>query len=78
MRIVKKILPHINIGLSGMYIIIWILDILNPTMDLISRRSSEVILPILLVITIVNCGLLINSQRKETDKTTDTEITGNV
>ena len=33
MKRLSKILPHITIILAGMFIVFWILDILNPTMN---------------------------------------------
>ena len=35
MKRLSKILPHVTIILAGMFIVFWILDILNPTMNFI-------------------------------------------
>ena len=64
MKKIVKILPHINIAISGMFIILWIIDLLNPTMNLINRNSSNKILILLFVITIIDCALTIYYQRK--------------
>ena len=40
MKRLSKILPHITIILAGMFIVFWILDILNPTMNFINRKIS--------------------------------------
>ena len=41
MKRLSKILPHITIILAGMFIVFWILDILNPTMNFINRKISN-------------------------------------
>ena len=44
MKRLSKILPHITIILAGMFIVFWILDILNPTMNFINRKISNKLL----------------------------------
>lgn len=41
MKRLSKILPHITIILAGMFIVFWILDILNPTMNFINRKNIQ-------------------------------------
>ena len=40
MKRLSKILPHITIILAGMFIVFWILDILNPTMNFINISNK--------------------------------------
>ena len=40
MKRLSKILPHITIILAGMFIVFWILDILNPTMNNAESHGS--------------------------------------
>lgn len=68
MKKIMKTLPHISIALSGMFIILWVLDIINPTMVLINRNSSNKLLLILFVLNIVNCIALVYYQRKNKSK----------
>lgn len=41
MKRLSKILPHITIILAGMFIVFWILDILNPTMNFIKQKNIQ-------------------------------------
>lgn len=43
-RFLIRILPHITIVLSTMFIVFWILDIYNPLMNILNCQISNVLL----------------------------------
>ncbi len=68
MKRLSKILPHITIILAGMFIVFWILDILNPTMNFINRKISNKLLLAFLHISHNNSdtsGLLSAQERQK-------------
>lgn len=56
---IVKILPHINIILSIVFIILMILDWFNPYMGFLTNKISSKILIIFAIISIVNSVVLI-------------------
>ena len=65
MKRLSKILPHITIILAGMFIVFWILDILNPTMNFINRNKLLLAFCISAIITAI---LAVYYQRKSDRK----------
>ena len=59
-----KILPHITIILAGMFIVFWILDVLNPTMNFINRKISNKLLLIFCILAIVTSIMNVYYERK--------------
>ena len=50
MKRLSKILPHITIILAGMFIVFWILDILNPTMNFMLAFCISAIITAILAV----------------------------
>ena len=68
MKRLSKILPHITIILAGMFIVFWILDILNPTMNFINRKISNKLLLAFRISAIITAILAVYYQRKSDRK----------
>ena len=68
MKRLSKILPHITIILAGMFIVFWILDILNPTMNFINRKISNKLLLAFCISAIITAILAVYYQRKSDRK----------
>ena len=68
MKRLSKILPHITIILAGMFIVFWILDILNPTMNFINRKISNKLLLAFCISAIMTAILAVHYQRKSDRK----------
>lgn len=68
MKRLSKILPHITIILAGMFIVFWILDILNPTMNFINRKISNKLLLAFCISGIITAILAVYYQRKSDRK----------
>ena len=68
MKRLSKILPHITIILAGMFIVFWILDILNPTMNFINRKISNKRLLAFCIAAIITAILAVYYQRKSDRK----------
>ena len=68
MKRLSKILPHITIILAGMFIVFWILDILNPTMNFINRKISNKLLLAFSISAIITAILAVYYQRKSDRK----------
>lgn len=58
-----KALPHINIVISGMYLVFFIIDVQNSAMAFINNDITKVLLLILSVGSILSSVLLIWYQR---------------
>ncbi|MBR1422342.1 MAG: hypothetical protein IJ571_02710 [Ruminococcus sp.] len=65
MKKLSRILPHITIILAGMFIIFWILDILNPTMNFINRRLSNKLLLIFCISAIITSVFAVYYERRQ-------------
>lgn len=59
-----RILPHATIVMVGMFIIFWVLDILNPTMNFINRKASNKLMIIMLVLSLITAIMNIYFERK--------------
>ena len=64
MKRLSKILPHITIILAGMFIVFWILDILNPTMNFINRKISNKLLLAFCISAIITAILSAQERQK--------------
>ena len=64
MNIIKNILPHIIIILSGIFIVFLILDNYNPTMNFINNTISIKLFWAFCILSIVNSVFLVISNRK--------------
>ena len=64
MKKLSRILPHITIILAGMFIVFWILDILNPTMNFVNRRLSNKLLLIFCISAIISSVIAVYYERK--------------
>ena len=68
MKRLSKILPHITIILAGMFIVFWILDILNPTMNFINRKISNKLLLAFCISAIITAYLRSTISARATEK----------
>jgi uncharacterized membrane protein len=64
MKRLGRIIPHMTIILAGMFIVFWILDILNPTMNFINRKISNKLLLIFCILAIVTAIMNVYFERK--------------
>lgn len=64
MKRFNRILPHLTIILAGMFIVFWILDILNPTMNFINRKASNKLLLLFCILAIVTAVMNVYYERK--------------
>ena len=53
-----------TIILAGMFIVFWILDILNPTMNFINRKASNKLLLLFCILSIVTAIMNVYYERK--------------
>ena len=60
----RKILPHVAIVLSNMYIVFYLIDRVNSAMCFIDNSITKALLVILAVISIVNAAFLIRDERR--------------
>lgn len=64
MKRFNRILPHMTIILAGMFIVFWILDILNPVMNFINRKASNKLLLIFCILAIATSIMNVYYERK--------------
>lgn len=64
MNIIKSLLPHILIILSGIFIVFLILNSYNPTMNFITNPISLMLFWGLCIIAIINAIINIRANRK--------------
>ena len=62
-RTIVKILPHINIVISGMYLVFYIIDVQNSAMAFINNDMTKVLLLILAICSTLSSIFLIWYQR---------------
>jgi hypothetical protein len=60
-----RILPHITIILALMFIVFWILDLLNPNMNFINSGLSKLLLLIFSISSLVTAILTVYLDRKQ-------------
>lgn len=64
MSIIRGVLPHIIIVLSGIFMVFLILDNYNPTMNFIGNTVSVKLFWLYLILSIFNSIIIIVSNRK--------------
>ena len=64
MNLLKKVLPHISIILSVMFIVFIILDDYNPTMNFVNNSISTGLLLGLCIVSFINSIIIIYFHRK--------------
>lgn len=67
MNRIVRILPHITIILSLMFITFWILDIYNPLMNFVNNSISHVLLLVFCIISLITSMISIVSNYREND-----------
>ncbi|MHC1771228.1 MAG: hypothetical protein AB9907_05720 [Flexilinea sp.] len=65
MKLIKKIIPHISIIISGMMIVFFIIDRFNPKMGFLDNEGTKILTFILSVSSITTSILLVGRQRRE-------------
>lgn len=61
----RKLLPHAAIVISGMYFVFFFIDRVNSAMAFINNRITKGLLFVLCVISVVNACLLIRDERRK-------------
>jgi uncharacterized membrane protein len=64
MKTLKKIIPHISIILSLMFVVFYFIDRINSAMNFINHPLSKAVLLALCIFSIATSILLIGMQRK--------------
>lgn len=64
MKRLVRMIPHATIVMVGMFIFFWVLDIMNPTMNLINRKASNKLMIIMLVLSMVTAIMNIYFERR--------------
>jgi uncharacterized membrane protein len=64
MKMIRSLLPHILVVLSGIFIVFMILDWYNPTMDFINNPVSLKLLIVFCVLSLIHSVISITSNRK--------------
>lgn len=64
MRIIRSVLPHITVIISGVFIVLLILEDYNPAMNFINNHVSLGLLWAFCILTILNSIIIIASNRK--------------
>lgn len=65
MKRIIRILPHVTIILSLMFIVFWILDLYNPQMNFINSDLSKTLLLILCISSLVTAILTVYLDRRK-------------
>lgn len=60
----RKILPHAAIIISGMYFVFFFIDRVNSAMAFIDNDITKILLFILCVVSVVNAILLLKAERR--------------
>jgi hypothetical protein len=60
----KRILPHICLDLSVIFLVLWIIDRINGPMNMLGRDVFKIPLLVFLLLVIVESVLWIRDQRK--------------
>jgi uncharacterized membrane protein (DUF485 family) len=64
MNLIKSLLPHITVILSGIFVVFLILNSYNPTMNFLTNPVSLKLFWVLCILSIVNSIITIVSNRK--------------
>lgn len=73
MRVIRSILPHILVILSGIFIVFLILDGYNPTMNFINNTVSLKLFWAFCILSIINSVIGIVTNRREWKKINNSE-----
>lgn len=65
MTVFKKILPHLCLDISVIFLTLWVLDRFNGSMHFLSRDVFKIPFGIFLILVIVESVILIVYQRRE-------------
>ncbi|MDF2486837.1 MAG: hypothetical protein K0R46_3005 [Herbinix sp.] len=65
MKRIIRVLPHITIVLSAMFITLWILDQFNPMMNFIDSEISKILLIIFCIFSMITAIVLVAMERKQ-------------
>lgn len=65
MKVIRSILPHIMIIISGIFVVFLILDGYNPTMNFINNPVSLKLLWTFCILSALNSVITITSNRNE-------------
>jgi hypothetical protein len=63
--LIKSMMPHAGLILSGIFVVLLILDGYNPTMNFIDNQVSHKLFWIFCICSIFNSVVMISSNRKE-------------
>jgi len=61
----RKILPHVAIVLSNMYLVFFAIDRVNSAMSFINNNITKILLVVLCIISTINASFLILDQRRK-------------
>lgn len=61
----RKIFPHVAITLSGMYIVFYFIDRVNPAMAFIDNGGTKILLLILGIVSVINASCILHDERKK-------------
>lgn len=65
MKMIKRVIPHISVILSGMLIVFFIIDRFNPKMGFMDNEGTKILTFILSISSITTSVLLAACQRRE-------------
>jgi hypothetical protein len=68
MKRLIRILPHITIILSAMFITLWILDKYNPLMNFLDSDMSNILLLIFCISAMITAIVMVAQERKQYKK----------
>ena len=63
----KRILPHVCLDVSVIFMVLWVIDRVNEAMHMLSRDIFKIPFFIFLALVFAESVLLIAEQRKDTD-----------
>ena len=61
----RKLLPHVAIVLSNMYLVFFAIDRVNSAMSFINNNITKILLVVLCIISTINAAFLILDQRRK-------------
>jgi len=74
MKMIRSVLPHILVVLSGVFIVFLVLDGYNPTMNFINNPVSLKLFWAFCILSILNSAIIIVLNRKEWRKKNEEKI----
>jgi len=61
----KRVLPHICIDISVIFMVLWVIDRVNGAMHMLSRDVFKIPFMVFLVLVFIQCLITIIDQRRE-------------